>query len=87
MDSNLRHPVNGGYALHVAGLAAAYIIAGTIGLQLAMVGSLVTLVWMPTGIAVAALFRWGWRYWPGVWLGAFAVNMIVSSNPQVSFGI
>ena len=87
MDSNLRQPINGTYAMHVAGLALAYFIAGTIGLQLAMVGSLVTLVWMPTGIAVAALFRWGWRYWPGVWLGAFAVNMIVSGNPGVSLGI
>ena len=87
MDSNLRQPLNGLFALRALGLALAYFIAGTIGLELAMVGSLVTLVWMPTGIAVAALFRWGWRYWPGVWVGAFAVNMIVSGNPGVSFGI
>lgn len=75
------------YLTHVALLALAYGVAGTIGLQLAMVGSLVTLVWMPTGIAVAALFRWGGQYWPGVWLGAFVVNMMVSGDPAISLGI
>ena len=48
----------------------AYFLTGKIGLALGMAGSLVTLVWMPTGIAVAALYHWGSRYWVGVWLGA-----------------
>jgi diguanylate cyclase (GGDEF)-like protein/PAS domain S-box-containing protein len=75
------------YWAKVCWLALAYCVAGRIGLELAMVGSLVTLVWMPTGIAVAALFRWGWRFWPGVWLGALAVNLIVGANFGVSLGV
>lgn len=71
---------SGSYWTRVTLLGLGYCAAGRIGLELAVVGSLVTLVWMPTGIAVAALFRWGRACWPGVWLGALAVNMMVSGN-------
>jgi len=87
MDNKRLWTLDKNYLQQVTLLAVAYSAAGFIGLQLAMVGSLVTLVWMPTGIAVAALFRWGWRFWPGVWLGAFAVNMMVSGSPGLSLGI
>lgn len=87
MESDSRQLPIGRYVMCIAVLALAYFIAGAVGLELAMVGSLVTLVWMPTGIAVAALFRWGWQYWPGVWMGAFAVNLLVSGNFGVSVGI
>ena len=39
-------------------------------------GSHITLIWMPTGIAVASLVRFGSGCWPGVMLGAFAVNAV-----------
>lgn len=29
-----------------------------------------SLIWLPTGFAVAALLRWGYRVWPGVALGS-----------------
>ena len=29
--------------------------------------------WLPTGLGVAALWRWGWRVWPGVVLGSLAI--------------
>ena len=61
-------------------IATAYFLTGKIGLEIAMAGSLVTLVWMPTGIAVAALYHWGSRYWVGVWLGALAVNIATGSG-------
>ena len=76
-----------GYWLRVILLGLCYCIAGRIGLELAVVGSLVTLIWMPTGIAVAALFRWGPAYWPGVWLGALAVNTVVSGNLFLSLAV
>src|SRR4029079_17689078 len=34
----------------------------------------VTVVWPPTGIALAALVVFGPRLWPGIALGAFAAN-------------
>ncbi len=42
--------------LLVAGL---YLAAAALGLQLAFVGSNVSLLWIPTGIAVAGLLLWG----------------------------
>ncbi|RED51380.1 signal transduction histidine kinase [Aestuariispira insulae] len=56
-------------------LALAYFAAGYFGLQFPYFGSTVTLIWPPSGIALAALYCWGIRAWPGVALGAFAVNM------------
>lgn len=68
-------------------ITLAYFITGRLGLEFATVGSHVTLIWLPTGIAVAALFRWGWRYWPAVWLGALWVNLAIGGTLLVSLGI
>lgn len=51
-------------------LAVAYFAAAWVGLQLAPPDLKISLVWLPTGIAVAAFHRWGLRYWPGVTLSA-----------------
>lgn len=75
------------YGFRLLFLSVCYYLAGRVGLELATFGALVTLVWMPTGIAVAALFRWGWQYWPAIWLGALAVNFTVSSNAGLSLGV
>ncbi len=69
----------------VAVTALAYFVTGKLGLDLAGGGGLVTLVWMPIGVAVAALYHWGWRCWPGVWLGVVAVN--VSSGAALPLGL
>lgn len=68
-------------------LAAAYVVAGRIGLSIPYLGAFITLVWLPTGIAVAALVRWGVRMWPGVALGALAVNVWIGAAPAVAVGI
>ena len=57
-----------------AGVAVAYFLAAKLGLALATVGVTVTLVWPPSGVAVAAILLRGRRVWPGVALGAFAAN-------------
>lgn len=54
-------------------LAAAYFSAGWLGLLLAPPDLKISLIWLPTGIATAALHRWGLRYWPGVTLGAIVL--------------
>jgi signal transduction histidine kinase/CheY-like chemotaxis protein len=54
-------------------LAGAYFTAGWLGLLLAPPALKISLVWLPTGIAVAALYRWGAAYWPGLLLGAWGV--------------
>ncbi len=50
-------------------------------------GSNITLVWLPTGIAVAALMRWGYGLWPGVFIGAWLVNFSLGSPLWVVTGI
>jgi signal transduction histidine kinase len=55
-------------------LALAYTTAAMLGLRMDAVAGFATLVWPPTGIALAALVCWGYRYWPAVFVGAFVVN-------------
>jgi len=56
------------------GVAVAYFLAAKLGLTLATVGVTVTLVWPPSGVAVAAMLLRGRRVWPGVAIGAFLAN-------------
>jgi PAS domain S-box-containing protein len=41
----------------------------------------------PSGIALAALLRFGYRVWPGVWLGAFLANLWDFFNPANQFSL
>lgn len=59
----------------VALLIVVYVATARIGLTYAVVGSTVTLVWAPSGIALVALLRWGSRLAPGVFLGAWLANL------------
>ena len=61
-------------------LTSAYFISGWLGLRLPFVGTHITLVWLPTGIAVAGLFRWGLQFWPSIYIGAFLVNFSIGSS-------
>lgn len=60
--------------LHLVGVAVLYAAAAIGGLAYAVVGSTVTLVWAPSGIALAALLAYGYRMAFGVALGAFLAN-------------
>ncbi|MEV5876453.1 MASE1 domain-containing protein [Streptomyces sp. NPDC052101] len=68
---DLRRP--GGYAVQVLAVAACYYGAARLGLLrgLAVEDAVVTPIWPPTGIAVAALLILGLRCWPGITIGAF----------------
>ena len=68
-------------------VALAYFVSGRLGLAIPYVGSHITLVWLPTGIAVAALLRWGYMCWPGIFLGALATNFSVDSSPLLDSSI
>lgn len=68
-------------------VTAAYLVAGKLGLSLAFVNASATLVWPPTGIAVASLILLGYRFWPGILIGAFLVNVTTAGSIATSFGI
>jgi diguanylate cyclase (GGDEF)-like protein len=68
-------------------LAGVYFLAGKIGLTLAFIHPSSTAVWPPTGIALAALLILGRRVWPGIFLGAFLVNLTTVGTIPTSIGI
>lgn len=68
-------------------LALVYFIAGKLGLMLAFVHRSATPVWAPTGITLTAFLLLGYRYWPGILLGAFTVNLFTEGSWLTSLGI
>ena len=72
--------------LKIAFVALAYLATGWLGLKLPYFGSHITLIWLPTGIAVAALLRWGFAMWPGIAIGAFLVNWAIGSTIPLALG-
>ncbi len=76
-----------GYVAAVIAIAAAYFATARIGLQFDAVSGFATLIWPPTGIALAALFFLGGRYWPAVAIGAFFANYVTGAPFAVAVGI
>jgi anti-anti-sigma factor len=68
-------------------LAGIYFLAGKLGLQMAVVHPNATAVWAPTGIALAALLILGYGVWPGIFAGAFLVNLTTAGSVLTSLGI
>src|ERR1039457_6577006 len=63
-------------------LIALYFIAGLVGKESSFLSGSVALVWPPAGIALAAILLFGYRFWPGVALGA----VLFSSMNGMPFG-
>jgi integral membrane sensor domain MASE1 len=71
----------------IVGLFFIYFLACKVGLRLAIVHPSATAVWPGTGIALAAILLLGYRVWPGIFLGAFAVNLTVAGSVVSSLSI
>ena len=57
-------------------IAIVYIATAQLGFLAAVSPGNVTVVWPPSGIALAAMLLLGYRVWAGVWLGSFLVNVL-----------
>jgi len=68
-------------------LAAIYFGCGAFGLSLALVNKSASAVWPPSGLALAALLLGGTRLWPGVFAGAFLVNLLTQGSMVTSLAI
>ena len=77
----LRSPL---YWAQLSTLTGAYVLTGLLSLGVMLNEGLASLVWPPSGIAVAALLLRGYRLWPGVWLGGFLTNYIASGHPMLA---
>src|SRR5438445_5447074 len=69
------------------GLAILYVVAAQLGLAFDAVAGFATLVWPPTGIAIAALVLRGPALWPGILIGAFVANLLAGASVPVALGI
>src|SRR3954469_23647885 len=81
MDTRLRQ------VAVVLGSAAVYFIAARFGLAFDPVSGFATLIWPPAGIALAAVLLLGNHVALGVFLGAFAANLLSGAGVLVSIGI
>jgi PAS domain S-box-containing protein len=75
------------YVLRSACLFAAYMVTARLGFHVQATAKVVTEVWAPTGISLAALMFWGPRFWPAIFLGALATNGLCGISWTVSAGI
>ncbi|MBI3804607.1 MAG: MASE1 domain-containing protein [Nitrospirae bacterium] len=66
---------------------AVYFLSGRLGLSLAFFNASATAVWPPAGLSLAALLFFGFRLWPGVFIGAFLVNLATAGATATSLGI
>lgn len=62
------------YFLQIVSIAGIYFVLGLIGLQLAVPPSQAGAVWPPAGVALVSILILGYRVWPGIFLGNFAVS-------------
>jgi PAS domain S-box-containing protein len=57
-------------------LAFALIFAtGALGFALPSWGGMLPLIILPSGVAVASMYRWGWRMWPAIFAAGLAIDL------------
>ena len=75
------------YWIRFGTVASAYVIAGKLGIGLSVAHGVITPVWAPSGIALAALLIFGRSLWPAVAVGAFVTNATSGAEPLVAAGL
>jgi PAS domain S-box-containing protein len=75
------------FSAKVATLTVVYFGVARLGLLLSIVLGHNTLVWPPTGIALAALLLFGPQLWPGIALGAFLASAATGVPLAVACGV
>lgn len=71
----------------IAILVLGYFLTGELGLILIFPDPGATMVWLPAGIALAAVLLRGNRVWPGIFVGAFLVNVMCGMHIPASTAI
>lgn len=68
-------------------IALAYIATAKLGLMVPYKESIATLIWLPTGISVGAIMRWGKVSLPAIYLGAVVTELSVGVPFSTSLAI
>jgi signal transduction histidine kinase/integral membrane sensor domain MASE1 len=66
-------------------LAAAYFLLGKLSLVLAIPPGYVSPIFPPAGIALVALLLWGFRVWPGIFVGALFLGFSISWPHEIGW--
>jgi PAS domain S-box-containing protein len=61
--------------------------SGALGFALPRLGSRLPLLILPSGFAVAAMYRWGWRMWPAVFTAGVAIDLSTHQPLVASIGV
>ncbi|HEY3328131.1 MAG TPA: EAL domain-containing protein [Novimethylophilus sp.] len=83
---NLLQPYRWIDVLRIVALSGLYLAGAQLGLEFAAFGGNVSLIWPPSGIALAAFLIYGLRMWPGVVIGAALSATISSHSPVFALG-
>jgi len=78
VKATVSRPGSWRYLVTGLALAAAYCVAGRLGLLLAIPPGYAAGIWPPSGIALAGTLLFGYGVWPGIVLGSFLVNIWTS---------
>src|SRR5262245_48902991 len=71
----------------IGAFATIYVIAGTIGLNLASLHASSSPVWPPAAIALVAMLFLAYRAWPAIFVGAFLFNLTTAGDIATSVAI
>jgi PAS domain S-box-containing protein len=74
-------------ALRLCLVFASIFAIGAIGFSLPSIGGRLTLSLLPSGIAVAATFRFGRRVWPAVFLAGVAIELWIPQPSWAAIGV
>ena len=69
------------------GLVLANLLAGLLGLQLAAPPGYATLIWPPSGLAVAAIIFFGAGLMPGVFIASVLINLYIGSTSPTGVAV
>jgi diguanylate cyclase (GGDEF)-like protein/PAS domain S-box-containing protein len=73
--------------LFLLGIAVAYALLAKIALGYFSTNGVVSVIWPSSGLAVAAIILGGKKYWPCIFVGALAGNIIQGSSIGISTSI
>ena len=62
-------------------------VVGALAFTLPSLGGRLSLPLLPSGIAVAAAYRWGRRMWPAVFLAGVAIELRLHQTPMDAIGV
>ncbi|MCC9623956.1 CHASE domain-containing protein [Thalassospira sp. MA62] len=72
------------HAVRLLIIFVAYTVTGATAMAIPHYETARWLVWLPTGIAIATLTGWGWRYFPAVLAGSLFNSLLIGISADVA---